>query len=481
MKLKQIIAAGLAVCTIASGGGAALAAQSVAIDDVSTGYTVQAEDTISLPLSGTNDYTKAYQLLNDINAKRKAAKLPELTMDLDLLDSAMQRAAECNVLYSHKRPNGASYVGIVTDSYGVIAESIAYGKSTAADVAKEWTERRADSGNMLNDDFTSVGIGCFYQADGSVFWAAIFTDQTPDEAVQPKNRTGTVSVSADMANLGSITLSMTAATLAPGETAQAKLYVRNNELTSGTEQKLNEISCAPTVEYSSNNTAAATVSADGTVKAVKNGTATITATVVGTSISASQTLKVSTPFNKRTPKSVTLANRSKGIKVSWKAVTGATQYVVYRSTNGDGFYAIKRTENTSWTDKTAADGTRYQYKVIASNGKTNSKESTAKTMIRLSSVSLQSVSVVGETSIKVRWTPNTRAEGYEIQYANASTGEVKSVKVGDSSRKSKTIKGIQQGAEYQVRICSYRTRGSKTFYSGWSTRKTVQIDAEVEE
>ena len=62
-------------------------------------------------------------------------------------------------------------------------------------------------------------------------------------------------------------------------------------------------------------------------------------------------------------------------KVSWKKVSGATTYYVYRSTKkSSGFTLVKSTTGTSFTDKTAKKGKTYYYKVkaVAANPAANS-------------------------------------------------------------------------------------------------------------
>ena len=64
---------------------------------------------------------------------------------------------------------------------------------------------------------------------------------------------------------------------------------------------------------------------------------------------------------------------SKKPKLTWKKVSGATKYTVYRSTkSGSGYKIIKTTSTLSFRDTTAKKGTTYYYKVVAVNSKTSS-------------------------------------------------------------------------------------------------------------
>ena len=52
-------------------------------------------------------------------------------------------------------------------------------------------------------------------------------------------------------------------------------------------------------------------------------------------------------------------------KLTWKAVTGASKYYIYRSTDGKTFKYYEKTTKTSFTDSKAASGKKYYYKVKA--------------------------------------------------------------------------------------------------------------------
>lgn len=69
---------------------------------------------------------------------------------------------------------------------------------------------------------------------------------------------------------------------------------------------------------------------------------------------------------------------SKSVKLSWKKVSGATGYVIYRSTSKNGTYkkvtTIKKGSTVSYTNKSLKKGKTYYYKIksyISSNGATS--------------------------------------------------------------------------------------------------------------
>lgn len=72
----------------------------------------------------------------------------------------------------------------------------------------------------------------------------------------------------------------------------------------------------------------------------------------------------------RTPELVSAASVSKGIKVKWKKVKSSVTYEVFRKNAGGKYAKIAevKSENLSYTDKTAKKGTAYYYTVKARSG-----------------------------------------------------------------------------------------------------------------
>ena len=76
--------------------------------------------------------------------------------------------------------------------------------------------------------------------------------------------------------------------------------------------------------------------------------------------------------------SVSITTVSGKPKITWKAVTGADKYYVYRSTDGKSFSYWDSTMNLSYTNLSASKNTKYYFKVkavCASNSNANSAQS----------------------------------------------------------------------------------------------------------
>jgi hypothetical protein len=133
-----------------------------------------AENNYTVQLTGTDYYSKAYEMLELVNQERQALNLSPLVMDSELLTAAMQRAAECSVDFSHTRPNGSSWLSVHPEVSG---ENIAAGNSTAPETFKQWKNSPKHYQNMTNSSFQSIGIGCFRLAN-TYYWVQLFSRNT---------------------------------------------------------------------------------------------------------------------------------------------------------------------------------------------------------------------------------------------------------------------------------------------------------------
>ena len=67
------------------------------------------------------------------------------------------------------------------------------------------------------------------------------------------------------------------------------------------------------------------------------------------------------------PTALTVSNTNTGVKLSWKKVSKASGYYVYRKTSGKykKIATIKANSTVSYVDKKASNGTTYTYAVKA--------------------------------------------------------------------------------------------------------------------
>lgn len=238
-------------------------------DSMST-FDASYDDYIDLSFSGTFDYDKAYEVLSLVNSERAKKGLPALTMDRDLLDQAMYRAAESAVYFDHTRPNGKSCFTILDGSYGYAGENIAYGYTTSKQVMNGWINSPGHYQNIIDSDFKSIGIGCFYQPDGNVFWTQLFTDNSkPSKATNIHKVTSNVTVEvlfdnsyvyADESNIK----------LAGGQKKTIEMYAKNIGANTS------DLKLSPyTAIYVSDDDGIAHVDAYGEITGIKKGKTTV--------------------------------------------------------------------------------------------------------------------------------------------------------------------------------------------------------------
>ncbi|MCD8054424.1 MAG: leucine-rich repeat protein [Lachnospiraceae bacterium] len=287
--------------------------------------------------------------------------------------------------------------------------------------------------------------------------------------------TGTVTVTGKGNYTGTATATFTIAKASQTVTASAgssSIYAGKTTTVTGTG--------TGSITYSSSDTSIATVSSSGKVTGKKPGTVKITVKAAGNSNynAASATVTIRVKLNKATISSLT--NTSKGITVKWKKVTGASGYYIYRKTSGGKYKKIATVTGGStvtYTDTAvkSKNGTTYIYAVRAYSGSSLGSY-TGKTVVRLTGVSISSLKNAKTKKITVKWSKNSKATGYQIQYSTSSSfSSKKTVKVKGYKNVSKTISSLTKGKKYYVRVRAYRTVSGTTYYSAWSSKKSVKI------
>ena len=232
-----------------------------------------------------------------------------------------------------------------------------------------------------------------------------------------------------------------------------------------------------TRSFKSSNTGIATVdSKTGRVTAKKVGTVKITAISASTSNYNSASKTVTIKVVPAATASLTAANQATGIKLTWKKVTGANGYKVYRGSTL--IKTITSGSTVTYTDaKANTNGTKYTYKVAAKGTTGDSTLSKSVTVYRVARPAVSSAINSAAGKMTVKWAKNARASGYQIQYSTDKTFKTgnKAVTVAGASAVSKVIGSVAKGKTYYVRIRTYKTVGSAKYWSVWSAAKSVKI------
>ncbi|MCC8026115.1 MAG: CAP domain-containing protein [Clostridium sp.] len=113
-----------------------------------------------------------------VNAERAKAGLSPLTVDAGVGEAAQVRAEEIRKAFSHTRPDGSSFSTILAQmgiTYRGVGENIAYGQNSPESVMESWMNSSGHRANILNKDYTTIGVGHYQDANGTDYWTQIFT------------------------------------------------------------------------------------------------------------------------------------------------------------------------------------------------------------------------------------------------------------------------------------------------------------------
>ncbi len=169
-------------------------------------------------------------------------------------------------------------------------------------------------------------------------------------------------------------------------------------------------------------------------------------------------------------------NRSNGKpKLSWKAVSGATKYWIYRSTDGVNFKYWDSTTKTSYTNSGAESGKKYYYRVRAVavvNGK-NVVSANSSTKSLFTSLAKPSVSITTSNGKpKITWKAVTGADKY---YIYRST-DGKTFKYWDSTTKTSYVNsGAKKNTKYYYKVkavCASNSNANSAQSSAVSIKAT---------
>ena len=129
------------------------------------------------PDNGGSQDAYADAVVELVNAERAKAGLSPLSVHEGVAEAANTRAHEIKNTFSHTRPDGSSFSTVLTQagiSYRSVGENIAYGQSSPEAVMQSWMNSSGHRANILNRDFTSIGVGHYKDASGTDYWTQLF-------------------------------------------------------------------------------------------------------------------------------------------------------------------------------------------------------------------------------------------------------------------------------------------------------------------
>lgn len=119
----------------------------------------------------------ANQVVKLVNEERAKAGLSPLTVNSKAANAAQTRAREIEKSFSHTRPDGSSFNTALTEagvSFRGAGENIAYGQTTPQQVMEGWMNSSGHRANILNANYTSIGVGHYKNGAGVDYWTQLF-------------------------------------------------------------------------------------------------------------------------------------------------------------------------------------------------------------------------------------------------------------------------------------------------------------------
>ncbi len=458
----------------------------------------------------TQDYNNAFAVLQLVNQQRKANGLHELVMDSSLLNSAMVRAGENALLFSHTRPDG-SIAFSLNDK--MIAENIAAGQATPQQVMNSWMKSQGHKENILSKNAKTIGIGVV-KHNGVYYWVQCFGSGTNTaNCAEPANKSTsqTIALATDTfkeAIIGhglswsfgddaeytfKLRTKLDKTSVSKDTAVKAKVYVTNPGFSSLAAVLNNNY-----ISWSSSNTKVASVSSNGNVSAFAPGSANITAKLQHYRPAA----RLTVTCNHKYISTLTKATVSKNGKITYKCSCGATKSAATI------YYPKKITLST--TNYTYNGKVRKpSVKAVGSNGKTISsanytvsypkgrknvgkytvtikfKGNYSGTVKKTFNILPKSTSLSKITSkskgFKVYWKKQaSQTTGYQLQYSTSSkfsTKTTKTLTIGKNKTTNKTVSKLKSKKKYYVRVRTYKTvkyNGKSTkLYGSWSKAKAI--------
>ena len=441
---------------------------------------VFATDTINIMVKGTEEYTRAKEVLDLVNKERNAKGLNSLRMDYDLQLAAMTRAAEISLNFGHTRPDGSDYTSVNTKVYG---ENIAYNFKGAEEIMNLWMS--SNDGHrevILGSDYKSIGIGCF--KNGEVYyWVQLFsTSETTFELIKTGSQTTTRSISVLNENLnlyGRKATNSTSSSYMNIGNKGSYLYGIYNKKSS----YVYSVGVASDYTFSSSNISVIKINSDGTFNAVGEGNAIITI-ALKSNPAVKFTDNITVKLLKPTKVTGLIAKNQKTTKfdITWNLQSEtADKYEVYMYNS-----KTKKYEKLGESSSNAGEvyglksGTTYKLKVRACRTYKGTTYYGPYSDVLKTTTATDKTKITktkgAKKKLTVNWKKISKATGYQIQVATDKkfTKNKKSVTISKNKTISTTIKKLKGKKKYYIRVRTYRKVAGKKVYSSWSSVKNVK-------
>lgn len=283
-----------------------------------------------------------WEVLKLTNKRRLENGLEPLSTFSKLQSASQLRSKEIKDYFSHTRPNGESCFSVLQGKgikYFSAGENIAAGQSSPKSVMESWWNSSGHKANILTEYYSHLGAGYASGGKYGKNWVQMFIGGCKTEAI-------------------SINSASSIKSYKKGTTIEAMgRYVTVKCDMHGTSyMPLTDKMCTG---YNKN----------------KTGTQNIKVSYDGCSTSFKVLIGNTKPGKVTSLKASKISKKS--VTLSWKKVSNATGYEIYRSESKNGKYkktaAIKKNSTVKYTNKSLKANKKYYYKVRAYNKTNNVK------------------------------------------------------------------------------------------------------------
>ncbi|MDQ0159783.1 CAP domain-containing protein [Alkalibacillus salilacus] len=126
----------------------------------------------------TEGHSFEEQVVNLVNEEREKRGLQPLTRSQELSNVARDKSQDManQGYFSHQSPTYGSPFDMMSD-YGIdyrrAGENIAQGQRSPESVMQGWMNSEGHRENILNDQFTHIGVG-YVESQGTTYWTQMF-------------------------------------------------------------------------------------------------------------------------------------------------------------------------------------------------------------------------------------------------------------------------------------------------------------------
>lgn len=253
------------------------------------------------------------------------------------------------------------------------------------------------------------------------------------------------------------------------------------------------------LEWTSSDPAVATVDEQGTVTAVKAGSAMITVKVKETELTGQCQVtvkeKAQTPGTKPTGPTTppvdtnaldavktvkAQANKPNQAAISWEPVSGASGYELWRAESQDGKYErLCAKAAVTYADKGLKSKKTYYYKVRAFQtleGKTLYSDFSKAVSVKITAKTPVLKAKTGKRQISLSWSKISDADKYELRRSDSKNGVYR--KISDKTKNSYVDKGLRSKVKYNYKVRAYRTEKGRKIYGPYSKVLTAKAQPE---